>query len=496
MNKFDRLWQHGTSLVGSFVMLCFLLLSCASTAPSAMATRLPEDMAKAVSNTLNGTVRLDGSVETHDGGLYLLLLPQGQDGKNAGKKGKAEIDAILPNPKRPDVIMYTNGWAHVRVLHRGEARTLAMSGAVPEKVRKKLLNMHFPSDLIVPQGFVIAKSLKSLIQQVPSVGLIDDEVLISPEFGMKHLATAVSKAAYKGAGSIFLTSITTGSITMLDGRKLIKLAEFPTEGTPCGMELVNGFLYIADEAKNRILLLDPVARKFAGQIDLQPKSAPKDIIANPGGKWLYVSESGANDIAVIDTATNKMLLKTKVHPGPGRLAVTPDGAYVLVLNVTSGELTLLSGSSQAVMGTVRVGDMPISIAISPDSKYAYVANRFSNNVSVVDLGLKRVIGSIKCGQSPTAVLVGAGGSKLYVSTGRDNTVTEYDCKTLAKLRELKFPSEMEFPGALCPLPDGHHFIVISQGADALSVIDAEKFEASMPIALGHANHQAVWEPVP
>ena len=462
----------------------------------ALATRLPGNMSTSVLTTFGGgKVRLDGSLETTDGRLYLLLVPPGKEKEKDNKKAKVEVDATYPNPKHPDVVMYSNGWAHIRVLKHGEASTLAMSKLVPEKVRKKLLGLHFPSDLIVPEGFVIARSLKSLTVEVPSVSLIDDQVLVSPDFGQKRQVSAV-KNSYKGHGSLFLTSITTGSITMLDGKTFNKLAEFPTEGTPCSMELVNGRLYIADEAKSRLLMLDPASRKFAGQIDLQPHAAPKGIAAAPGGKWLYVSESGAADVAIVDPATNKVLLKTKVRPGPGRLAVTPDGNYVLVLDVTAGYLTLISSSTQSVVGSTRVGDMPIAIAVSPDSKFAYVANRFSNSVSVVDLANRRVVGTIKCGQSPTAVMIEPDGKRLLVSTGRDNTITEYDCNSLAKLRELHLPTEFEFPGGLCMLPDGHEFVVLSQGTPTLAVVDMDKFEYKTSMAVGHANHEAVWEPVP
>jgi YVTN family beta-propeller protein len=463
----------------------------------ALATRLPGDMDTAVLTTFGGgKVRLDGSLQTTDGRLYLLLVPPGKDKEKDNKKAKVEVDGAFPNAKRPDVVMYSNGWAHVRVLKHGEASTLAMSNLVPEKVRKKLLGLHFPSDLIVPQGFVIAKSLKSLTAEVPSVSLIDDQVLIAPDFGQKLQNTAAAKANYKGHGSIFLTSITTGSITMLDGKTFNKLAEFPTEGTPCSMELVNGRLYIADEAKSRLLMLDPATRKFAGQIDLQPHAAPKGIAAAPGGKWLYVSESGAADVAIVDPVTNKVLLKTKVRQGPGRLAVTPDGNSVLVLDVTAGYVTVISSSTQSVVGSIRVGDMPTAIAVSPDSKFAYVANRISNSVSVVDIENRRIAGTIKCGQSPTAVMTVPDGKRLLVSTGRDNTITEYDCGSLAKLRELHLPAEFDFPGGLCMLPDGHEFVVLSQGTDSLAVVDMDKFEYKTSMALGHANHEAVWEPVP
>jgi YVTN family beta-propeller protein len=488
-----RLMSKRSGLQFGFILSLSMAagLSCAPAnwlMPAAHATRLPGDMSKMAVSVIGGRVRLDGAVETPDGQLYLLLLPSSKE----PHKGKIEVESCYPNPKQAELVLYSNGMTHVRVAKKGEATTIQLK-TLPEKLRKRLLASHFPSDLIVPQKFVLPKSAKGMVQDLPSVALIEDGVLNDPNFGDKK---KIERSTYKGHGTIFLTSITSGSITMLDGKTFAKIAEFPTEGTPCSMDINNGTLYIADEAKNRILLLDPSTRKFAGQIDLPPHSAPKAIASLPNGQWLYVSESGSSDVAVVDLGAKKVLMRTKVHPGPGPMLMTPDGNYLLVLSVTSGELTIIATDSQKVAGTVRVGDMPTSVAVSHDCKLAYVANRISNTISIVDLAARRVINTIKCGQSPTAVLINSDDTKLYVAAGRDNTITEYDCASLASVHDLKFSSDMQFPGSLCMLPDGHHFIVISQGSDAMSEVDADTLQLQNHIALEHPNHQAVWEPVP
>jgi DNA-binding beta-propeller fold protein YncE len=119
-----------------------------------------------------------------------------------------------------------------------------------------------------------------------------------------------------------------------------KIAEFPTEGTPGGMAYADGKLYIADQSKNRILKLDPLRKQFIGQMDLPAHSAPKGVAALPDGELLYVSESGSSSIAVFEAKDDRLLVRTKVLSGPGRLAVTPNGSTLLVLNVPAGKLLL------------------------------------------------------------------------------------------------------------------------------------------------------------
>ncbi len=458
--------------------------------PPTLATRLSPELSRTALETFHGgSIRLDGSIATAGGQLYLPLMPPSA----LAKKARSGVESALPDIAKPDIVLYGNGWAHVRVLKKGDACTLAILGEQGEKVRKRLLPLKFPSDLIVPEGFVLPKSWSQLASNL-AIACLDDATIDSADFGSKPKAGQTK--TYTGAGTIFLTSVTAGAITMLDGKNFNKLAEFPTEGTPCSMEFTGNKLFIADEGKNRVLILDPVGRKFLGQIDLAARTAPKGIVALPNGKWLYVSESAAGDIAVIETESGKVLLKTKVKSGPGRMAITPDGTFLIVLNVTAGELTVISTYNQKVVGCARVGDMPTALALSPDGKTAYVANRMSQSVSVVDIGKCQVTGTMKTGVSPSGIAVSPDGSKLYVAIGRENSISVFDTRALTKLHEVHLPSDMDFPGALCLLPDGHKLVITSQQTDLVGVLDVDKLEFVKQTPLGHATHEAVWVPAP
>src|SRR5262249_15532130 len=159
------------------------------------------------------------------------------------------------------------------------------------------------------------------------------------------------------------TSLKSGSILLLDGTSLEKIFDFPTEGTPVGLTSANGLVFIADQGKHRVLILDPLKREFLGQVNLAPKSAPKGIAALPNGKLLYVSESSANDIAVIETHTRRVLLRTKVSGGPGKLVVTPSGNFVLGLNVASGQVVIMSTLNQRLVGLVKIGNVPSDLVV-------------------------------------------------------------------------------------------------------------------------------------
>ncbi|MBX9570768.1 MAG: beta-propeller fold lactonase family protein [Candidatus Obscuribacterales bacterium] len=474
-----------TRLLAALVATAISVLSCIP----AIATRLPPEIRKSVLEVYTkGTVRLDGSVALPDGNFLLPLIP----GVNPLRKIKGEDLQKFPgNTSEPDLLIYENGWAHLKTLHKGTVLTVSIPGDVPEPVKKRLLAMKLPSDLIVPDGFVIPKSLKAILGDL-NVPQIDDATLAKPDFGQKKPEN--SQAVYSGAGTFALISIKDGTIILIDAKTFNKLAEFPTEGTPWGMTFFKGRLFITDQAKNRILLLDPVERKFLGQFDLPPATAPKGIAVLPSSKSLYVSQSGSATVGIYDAADGKAVSKTKVPTGPSRVVLTPDGIYALVISVTASELSLISTYNQHVIGSVKVGSVPTCVALHPTEKLAYVSNRMSNTVSVVDFTKRAISGTIKTGTSPTGLAISPDGSKLYVALGRDNTITVYDTKTLEKKNEVKLPLDVDFPGTICLSPDGKNLLITSQQTDTIGILDTETYEFKKQVQVGHTTQEIIWLP--
>ena len=474
-----------TRIVASLTVAAITLFSCIP----AIATRLPPEIRKSVLEVYSkGTVRLDGSVSLPDGNLLLPLIP----GVNPLRKIRGEALQKFPgNSDEPSLLVYENGWAHIKTLKKGSVLTINVPGDVPEAVKKGILAMKLPADLIVPDGFVIPKSLKAILGEL-NVPQVDDATLAKPDYGQKKTENAQNQ--YSGAGTFALISIKDGTIILVDAKTFNKLAEFPTEGTPWGMTFFKGRLYITDQAKNRILLLDPVGRKFLGQYDLPPLTKPKGIAVLPSAKTLYVAQAGTGNIGIYDATDGKPVSKTKVATGPSRVVLTNDGIYAIVISVPTSELSLISTYNQQVIGSVKIGIVPTCVALHPTEKLAYVSNRMSNTVSVVDFSKRVISGTIKTGVSPTGLAISSDGSKLFMALGRDNTITAYDTKTLEKVKEVKLPLDVDFPGTICLSPDGKNLLISSQQTDTIGVLDTETFEFKKQVRVGHTTQEIIWLP--
>lgn len=477
LNFFSRL--HFFSVVFLSVGLAIL------SATPAFATKLPQEFKDYLGQQFPAVrIRMDGALETKDGRLFLPLLPA-----NAPKVERTQVHATFPDEKNPDCIFYTNGWCYLRVVNMGAVRTAVLPPNMPENTRKHLLTLRFPSDLIVPERLVMPKSLKPILGDL-AIGTVDDIASATPSAGQTKTESTGPKR-----GAIFVTSPGTGKITLLEENTLKKVAEFPTEGTPCGMTCIDGILYIADQSKNRILKIDPKKREFVGQIDLAPKCAPKGLVALPNGRLLYVSESAANDIAVIETATGKVLLKTRVQAGPARMTITPNGNTLIVLCVPANQVTFMSTLNQKCLGSVPVGAMPNALAVSKDGRFVYVSSRLDNKISVIDVVRRQILAKIETGAGPTGIALSNDGTKLFVAQAKDNTIGAYDLATNKKISDVKLPLDVDFPSTVMMMPDSDRLIVSSHATDAVGVFNTTKLEFENQPVIGHNSDELIWVPL-
>jgi YVTN family beta-propeller protein len=464
------------------VLICSLI--CLATVRPALATRLPAALRNQIVEDFPGAkIRLDGAIETKTGELYLPVIP---DADASGKNQETKIES--KTIREPNIFSCGNGWFYLRVLKRGQIRTVSVPADLPEGVRKSLLSCKLSADLIVPESFALPKSLKSLAGEL-DISIIDD---VRPNPAPRKQAEQPKAPVH---GAISVSSPSTGKITLLNDTTLEKIADFQTEGTPCGMAYAAGKIYIADVSKNRVLKLDPKRKQFIGQINLPGHSAPKGVATLPDGKLLYVSESGTNNVAVFEVENEKLLVRTKVLPGPTRMAITPNGEALLVLNAPSGKVTVLSTQTQKVLGIVTVGTLPNAIAMSEDSEHAYVSSRVSNTVSVIDISKHKVIETLKTGAGPTGLTLDGTGTKLFVANAKDNTISVFDLEEHTKLDDIKLPLDVDFPGELTLLPDKSKILVSSESTEAIGILSVANLAFESQPVIGHTSDEFLWVPL-
>jgi PGF-pre-PGF domain-containing protein len=199
--------------------------------------------------------------------------------------------------------------------------------------------------------------------------------------------------------------------------------------------------------------------------------------------FAYITNSGWNDVSVIDTATNTVTAWVDVGSGPIGVAVSPDGSKVYVTNSGDGTVSVINAATNTVIGTpVTVGNNPRGVAVSPDGSKVYVTNLNDNTVSVINAATNTIIGTpVTVGTGPFGVVVSPDGSKVYVANSFGASTTVSVIKTSDN--SVTTVTVGSRPTGVAVSPDGSKVYVTNNNAATVSVIDTSSntVTATVPV---------------
>jgi phospholipase C len=228
---------------------------------------------------------------------------------------------------------------------------------------------------------------------------------------------------------------------------------------------------------------------------------PFDIAATPDGTQLYVTNSGANTVSVIDSATNLVTSHITVGLYPHGVAVSPDGSRAYVANTGpdtgidvspgpggSNTVSVIDVASGTVTATIDVGQAPRVIAISADGSTVYVSCR--DGVHAIDAASGGVTGTIPL-RGVQGIAVAPDGSAIYATLPAQNAVAMLD--PFEHHRSLQFGHGRglqtvpvgSLPWNVVFTLDGSAAYVTNANSDTVSVIDTQSRHVTATIPVGH-----------
>jgi 6-phosphogluconolactonase (cycloisomerase 2 family) len=176
---------------------------------------------------------------------------------------------------------------------------------------------------------------------------------------------------------------------------------------------------------------------------------PAAIAITPNGKFLYVANSGSNDITAFSIGATGLLslitssgantnpIKTSVTVPKG-MAISPNGSFLYVANSsthnvtvfqigTNGLLTLVPPAGDTTNPISTGGTTPNSLMISLDGRFLYSANG-GGTISAFTIGSDGLLGLVStsagnlnpisagANASPVALTMSPDGGFLYVAS--------------------------------------------------------------------------------
>lgn len=207
------------------------------------------------------------------------------------------------------------------------------------------------------------------------------------------------------------------------------------------------------------------------------------LLPSPGEDWvlsgdqnrLYVTLPEANEVAVVDTATWKVIRTIPLAGRPTRLALQPDGKYLWVGRngdpISDGKA---AGASVIDTGALKVatefptGSGRHEFAFTADNRYAFVSNERPGTVSVFDVLNLSKVKDLATGAAPVSLAFSALSRTLYVGHA-DGRVVVIDGQT----HEVSARLEAD-PGltVLRFSPDGRWAFAASGEKNRIHVFDA------------------------
>jgi YVTN family beta-propeller protein len=155
------------------------------------------------------------------------------------------------------------------------------------------------------------------------------------------------------------------------------------------------------------------------------------VVLSPDGRTAYASSWGKDYVTTLDTATRKVTGRITVGTHPSALAVSPTRDELYVANTDADTISVVDAARGRVARTIplspypgaAVGTQPNSLAVSHDGTRLFAANAGNNDVDVVALADRHrdrdeVLGLIPTAWYPSSVALSPKDDRLYVANAK------------------------------------------------------------------------------
>ena len=198
--------------------------------------------------------------------------------------------------------------------------------------------------------------------------------------------------------------------------------------------------------------------------------SPCDIVASPDGKYLYVAEQTAKQIAIVDFAYQALVKNIKLPSEVTGIAVSATGMLYATCSSDlwpDGMVCEVSPLQDKVLRRFSAGHGARSPVLSPVENTLFVCNVFDNDVSVIDIGTGKEIKRIEAVREPYCAAITPDGATLVVGNAlpdqRSTDTLTLACKvtlinavTREKILDVPLPTGSASIAGVAISPDGKY----------------------------------------
>jgi YVTN family beta-propeller protein len=162
--------------------------------------------------------------------------------------------------------------------------------------------------------------------------------------------------------------------------------------------------------------------------ELPTEIHPYDVVLNPAGDTLYVSNWGGRSVSIIDVAARKTRATIRVGHNPNDMVLASDGRLFVACGNENSIYVLdtetmhpIEVISTAMHKMAPVGSTPNALALDVEGKMLFVANADNNNVGVINISereVSNVVGFIPTAWYPASLTLSPDKKVLYVGSAK------------------------------------------------------------------------------
>jgi len=229
---------------------------------------------------------------------------------------------------------------------------------------------------------------------------------------------------------------------------------------------------------------------------LHAGSDPEQFALSRDGRRLFVANEDTASMTVVDIASGSVLQRVSVGREPEGVALTPDGRWVLITNESDNSVSVIDTGTLKIVKSVPVGKRPRDIAFTPDGRTAYISGEFDASVYQMSVPqgapVERVL-ELRKEARPMGIVLDAKRGRLYVSTGRGGTVAVIDSASHKLLQEVQVGTR---PWGIALSQDGRWLYTANGPSDDVSVVDTSTLKVVRQIRVGRSPWGVVVGPEP
>jgi DNA-binding beta-propeller fold protein YncE len=194
----------------------------------------------------------------------------------------------------------------------------------------------------------------------------------------------------------------------------------------------SGMVYVTTELDQTVTIVDPKTLKIVGTVPTGQKESHMLVISRDGKRG-YTSNVGAGSVSVLDLPGRKTVAIIPISSQAQRIAISNDDKMVFTSDQTKPQLAVIDTATNKIKTWIALPAIGYGAAATIDGRWLLVATSGAfhppangtpppqgidpakSSVAVIDLASLKVVRAIPMPGGPQEILVSPDGKSAYVS---------------------------------------------------------------------------------